>query len=45
MYQEILDKNTALNEQYNRLQKKQQLQIAEHNKDVSNFNSQIAEMK
>lgn len=44
-HQELLDKNIEVNHSYNQLQKKYQLQGAEHNKDIATLTSQIEELK
>ena len=44
-FQELLDKNTEINHVYNQIQKKSQLQVAQHNKDIATLTSQIEELK
>lgn len=43
--QEIIDKNTSINESYILLQKRHQMQVAEHSKDIAVLSAQVEELK
>jgi hypothetical protein len=43
--QEIIDKNTSINESYILLQKRHQMQVSEHSKDISVLSGQVEELK